>query len=55
MPWRKPGAMIRNGREGGSSELLSAERQRLIDQHFITELRQLGSDFPYTEFCTLAP
>ena len=55
VPWRKPGAMIRNGREGGSSELLSPERQRLIDQHFIAELRQLGSDFPYSEFCTLAP
>jgi sulfotransferase family protein len=55
VPWRKPGAMIRKGLEGGSSELLSPERQRLIDQHFMAELQQLGSDFPYTEFCTLAP
>jgi hypothetical protein len=55
VPWRKPGAMIRKGQEGGSSELLSPERQRLIDQHFMAELKQLGSDFPYTEFCNLAP
>jgi hypothetical protein len=55
VPWRKPGSMIRKGQEGGASELLSPERQRLIDKHFIAELKQLGSDFPYAEFCTLAP
>jgi hypothetical protein len=55
VPWRKPGSMIRKGQEGGSSELLSPERQRLVDQHFIAELKALGSDFPYTEFCDLAP
>jgi hypothetical protein len=55
VPWRKPGAMIRKGQEGTSSELLSPERQRLIDRHFMTELERLGSDFPYAEFCALAP
>jgi len=55
VPWRQPGSMIRKGQEGGSSELLSRERQRLVDQHFIAELKALGSDFPYTEFCDLAP
>ena len=55
VPWRKPGAMIRKGQEGGASELLSAERQCQIDRHFIAELERLGSDFPYAEFCTLAP
>jgi len=55
VPWRRPGSMIRKGQEGGSSELLSRERQRLVDQHFIAELKALGSDFPYTEFCDLAP
>jgi len=53
--WRKPGAMIRKGSQGGSSELLSPERQRQIDWHFMAELKRLGSDFPYEEFCTLAP
>ena len=55
VPWRKPGSMIRTGRQGGSSELLSLERQRQVDRHFIAELQQLGSDFPYDEFCDVAP
>jgi hypothetical protein len=55
VPWRKPGAMIRTGRQGGSSELLSPERQRQVDRHFMAELQQLGSDFPYAEFCDVAP
>ena len=55
VPWRKPGSMIRTGRQGGSSELLSLERQRQVDRHFIAELQQLGSDFPYAEFCDVAP
>ena len=54
VPWREPGAMIRKGTHGGSSELLGPERQRQIDQHFMAELRSLGSDFPYEEFCELA-
>jgi hypothetical protein len=52
--WREPGAMIRKGSQGGSSEMLSPEQQRQIDQHFMAELKRLGSDFPYEEFCTLA-
>jgi hypothetical protein len=55
VPWRKPGAMIRTGRQGGSSEMLSPERQRQVDRHFMAELQQLGSDFPYAEFCDIAP
>ncbi len=47
--------MIRAGREGGSSELLSPERQRQVDRHFMAELQQLGSDFPYAAFCDVAP
>jgi hypothetical protein len=52
--WRNPGVMIRTGRQGGSSELLTPERQRQLDQYFIAELKRLGSDFPYDEFCTRA-
>jgi len=55
LPWRDAGAMIRKGAQGGSSELLTPERQREIDDHFQAELRALGSDFPYAEFCDLAP
>jgi hypothetical protein len=55
VPWRKPGSMIRKGAEGGSSELLSVERQRQIDRHFMAELERLGSDFPYREFCDVVP
>ena len=54
VPWREPGSMIRKGAQGGSSEMLSPERQRQIDQHFMAELERLGSDFPYQEFCDLA-
>ena len=53
--WRQPGAMLRKGSQGGSSELLSPTRQRQVDAHFIAELNQLGSDFPYHEFCDVTP
>jgi hypothetical protein len=55
VPWREPGAMIRAGRQGGSSELLTAAQQREMDAHFQAELRALGSDFPYNEFCDVSP
>src|SRR5262245_39119179 len=55
IPWREAGAMIRTGRQSGSSELLTPARQREIDAHFQAELRELGSDFPYAEFCDIAP
>jgi len=51
IPWRPEGAMMRKGTQGGSSELLSRERQREMDAYFIAELKRLGSDFPYDEFC----
>jgi Sulfotransferase domain len=54
-PWREAGAMIRKGRQGDSSELLTPAQQREIDAHFQAELRALGSDFPYAEFCEIAP
>jgi hypothetical protein len=55
IPWREAGAMIRKGRQSGSAELLTPAQQREIDAHFQAELRELGSDFPYAEFCELAP
>ena len=54
VPWLPEGAMIRKGEQGGSSELLSAERQRAVDTYFQRELKRLGSDFPYDEFCDVA-
>lgn len=53
IPWRPEGAMMRKGTQGGSSELLSLERQRGMDAYFMAELKRLGSDFPYEEFCDL--
>jgi hypothetical protein len=55
IPWREPGAMIRKGTQGGSSELLTPERQREVDAHCQAELKRLGCDLPYEEFCDLAP
>jgi hypothetical protein len=54
IPWRPEGAMIRRGVQGGSLELLTPERQRQVDRYFIAELKRLGSDFPYSDFCDLA-
>lgn len=51
IPWRPEGAMIRRGAQGGSSELLTPERQRQVDAYFIAELKRLGSDLPYADFC----
>ncbi|HEX2621029.1 MAG TPA: sulfotransferase domain-containing protein, partial [Phototrophicaceae bacterium] len=48
------GEIIRTGKQGGSSELLTLAQQKRVDAYFQAELKQLGSDFPYTEFCDLA-
>jgi hypothetical protein len=56
IPWKATAApMMRKGNEADSSELLTPEQQRRIDEHFIRELRRLGSDFPYDEFCEISP
>ena len=51
IPWRAPSAMIRKGRQGDSGELLTPAQQRAIDAHCMAELKRLGSDLPYAEFC----
>jgi hypothetical protein len=56
IPWKSTAApMMRKGTQSSSSELLSAEQQARIDRHFISELKRLGSDFPYEEFCDVSP
>jgi hypothetical protein len=52
--WRGPVAMMRKGKQGGSGELLTPERQRDLDAHCKAELKRLGSDLPYEEFCSSA-
>ena len=54
VPWRKSGTMVRRGAHGGSSELLTPAQQRHVDDYCRSELRRLGSDFPYEEFCDVA-
>jgi hypothetical protein len=54
VPWSDPVPMIRSGKRAGSSELLTPQRQREMDAHFMAELKRLGSDFPYEEFCDIA-
>jgi len=54
IPWRSASAMMRKGQQGGSGELLTPAQQREMDAHCIAELKRLGSDLPYEEFCDLA-
>jgi hypothetical protein len=54
IPWGSTMTMIRKGAQGGSSELLSLDQQKEIDRYFRAELKSLGSNFPYEEFCDLA-
>ncbi len=54
-PWAEAGPMIRKGKQGGSAELLTPAQQHEMDAHFQAELRELGSDFPYAEFCEITP
>jgi hypothetical protein len=54
IPWQSQVAMVRKGSQGGSSELLSAEQQRQVDAYFMAELKRLGCDLPYEEFCDVA-
>lgn len=51
IPWGAPTVLMRKGRQGDSGELLTPEQQREIDAHCIAELKRLGSDLPYEEFC----
>ena len=41
--------------EGSSSELITPAQAQRIDTYFMSELKRLASDFPYEEFCRLAP
>lgn len=54
-PWIDGDAqLIRSGKSGASSELLTVEQQRQIDDFCRAELQRLGSDFPYDEMFELA-
>ncbi len=53
LPWGSNFVMIRKGETGNSSEMISREQQIRIDQHFMQELKDLNSDFPYEEFCQI--
>lgn len=47
-PWSNAnGKMMRQGKAGNSSELLTLAQQQKIDNHCRMELAKLGSDFPY--------
>ena len=54
IPWGQPNVMIREGKQGGSGALITPAQQREIDTRFQERLRQMGSDFPYGEFCEIA-
>ena len=47
VPWTQPRAMMRAGKSGGSSELLTPAQQGFIDEWCRKELVRLGCDFPY--------
>jgi len=46
------GSMMRSGKQGSSSELLTSEQQHLVDERCRAELARLGSDLPYEEICS---
>lgn len=48
------GKLVRSGKHGSSGELISLEQQKRIDAWCQAELKRLGSDFPYAEFCEIA-
>jgi hypothetical protein len=50
IPWRREGAMLRRGAQGGAGELLSLAQQREIDAFFVSELRRHFCDLPYEEY-----
>jgi hypothetical protein len=54
VPWRNTGTMVRRGAVGGSGELLTAAQQQRIDEYCRAELRRLGCDLPYEQFCDVA-
>ena len=51
--WLFSAQMIRKGEQGGSSELLTHSQQQAIDAYFMAELKRIGSDLPYEEFCNI--
>lgn len=54
-PWSNPnGKMMRQGKVGNSSELLTLAQQERIDTHCRAELAKLGSDFPYDTLFALS-
>jgi hypothetical protein len=55
IPWRSRSPMLRKGTQGGGSELLTLDQRRQMDAYFMGELKRLGSDFPYEEFCDITP
>lgn len=46
---KKRPVMLRSGKAGESTELLTGEQQTIIDDFFSARLKQLGSDFPYNK------
>jgi hypothetical protein len=54
IPTGRKATMMRKGQQGGSSELLTPAQQREMDAFFMAELKRVGSDFPYEEFCDVA-
>jgi hypothetical protein len=52
---RAAAPMMRKGSDGGSSELITPAQARRIDEFCIAELKRLGCDFPYEEFCRVSP
>jgi Sulfotransferase domain len=49
--WRSKTFMLRTGKQGGASALLTPEHRWEMDSVFIAELQRLGSDLPYDEIC----
>lgn len=55
LPGRQPAVMIRLGRAGDNSRLVSQETMARLDDHFVRELERLDCDFPYARLVADEP
>ncbi len=49
LPWTRDRSMVRSRTSGSSSDLLTPDQQKQIDDYCRADLKRLGCDFPYDD------